>query len=61
MRNKTIGQGVNVMARPVWFSLPLGVSLVSSEPASSQTALQLFHEMQLALGGTPKDFGDTRF
>jgi len=50
-RNKTIGIGVHVIVRLVRICCVLAISLVSSEAVSAQTALQLFHEMQLALGG----------
>jgi hypothetical protein len=63
-RNKTIGRGVNAIVRLVQISFLSAVSLVSATVASAQTALQLFHEMQLALGGAKKisairDFDET--
>lgn len=45
-------RGVNAIVWLVWICFLFAVSLVSSKAASAQTALRLFREMQLALGGT---------
>lgn len=51
MWNQKLGIGVHVIVRLVHICCVLAISLVCADTVSGETAMQLFHEMQLALGG----------
>jgi hypothetical protein len=51
VRNKIVCGSVKSFVRLVWIVLLIGGLLLGSGAASNRNALQLFHEMQSALGG----------
>src|SRR5579885_2233528 len=52
--NKTRTESVQVIVRQHGLLLLFSVLLLRSTPVSAQGAVQLFHEMQIALGGAQK-------